>query len=123
MFKPQILTILITMLLAASPAMAENEDERNKRFSEQYKENIEANREAKNSPHPAHEMGAHEMGEGDVFNDKDKPCKDRNKSKSSDKSDKDLSQEYKENLESNRDAKNMPHPAHEMGEGDPIEQQ
>lgn len=121
MLKPEIKTILIAMLFAASPAMAESEDERSKRFSEQYQENLEANREAKNRPHPAHEMGAEEMGEGNVFNDKNKPCKDMDKSKSYDKSDKGLSQEYKENLEANREAKNRPHPAHEMGEGDTFD--
>lgn len=121
MLKPEIQTILIAMLFAASPAMAETESERNKRFSDQYQENIEANRESKNTPHPAHEMGAEEVGEGNVFNNKNKPCMDKDKAKSSGKSDKGLSEEYKENLEANRESKGVPHPAHEMGEGDTFD--
>lgn len=54
MLKHGFLTILMTMIFAATPAMAGDKD----KLSEDYKDNLEDNREAKNMPHPAHEMGA-----------------------------------------------------------------
>ncbi len=100
MLKQGIITVLVTMLFAVSPAMAGDKD----KLSEDYKDNLEANRDSTNMPHPAHEMG-----EGD-------------KSKSSDKSGKEMSQEYKDNVEKAKEGENMPHPAHEMGEGHTIEE-
>ncbi|GEM_PF-846316 len=104
MLKQGILTFLVTMLFAISPAMAHDNGE----LSKEYKENIEENKEAKGMPHPAHEMG-----EANLFNN---PCSKINNQSVPD--DIDACQTYIDNLKKNRKAKGMPHPAHEMGKGD-----
>jgi hypothetical protein len=87
MFKQGLLTTLVTLLFAMSPAMADHHKEDNDGH--------------KGEEHPAHEMGE-EVTSKDY------------------KKEKDVSEEYKENVEEAKDAKGTKHPAHDMGEGEEM---
>ncbi len=80
MLKQTMTAILSAMLFAMGTAMADHHEDTEKDSH-------------KGMEHPAHEMGEAE----DV---------DRTKT---------LSEEYDENVEAAKDAKNQPHPAHKMG--------
>lgn len=139
MLKQGFLTTVVSMLLALSPAMADKHMEEHKgaehpahemgeaalsdsdkteQLSEEYRDNLGEAKDTKNPPHPAHKMGsenthkgsehpAHEMGEA-------------KKSAAEDK--KQLKQDYKDNLEAAKEAANAPHPAHEMGGKDVLDE-
>ncbi len=107
MLKQGILTVLITMLFAVTPTMAADKD----KLSQDYKDNLEANRESKGMPHPAHEMGAN----SNPFNN---ACAKLGHEISVDSIQK--CRTYLDNLEANMESKNMPHPAHQMGKGNPL---
>lgn len=85
MFKQGMLTFLVTLLFAMTPAMAEHHDKDSHKGEE----------------HPAHEMG--------------EEVTSKNYTK-----DKDVSEEYKENLEEAKESKGTEHPAHDMGEGEEM---
>ncbi len=95
------------MLFAITPAMAGDKD----KLSKEYKDNLEANRESKGMPHPAHEMGAH----SNPFNN---ACAKLGHEISPDNLQK--CRTYLDNLEANLESKGMPHPAHQMGKGNPL---
>lgn len=135
MLKQGLLTTFISLLLATMPAMADHHKDtadshkgmehpahemgeaadvdREEPLSEEYRENLDAAKDSKHDPHPAHKMGgenthvgtehpADEMGDAVTSKDykKDNPCK--------------------ENMEAAKESKGTKHPAHEMGEGEEM---
>lgn len=83
MLKQSLMTLLVSLLFAMTPALADHHDpdehkgsehpahemgeaenqaaEGEKKLKEEYKENIEEAKDAANAPHPAHEMGEEDV--------------------------------------------------------------
>ncbi|WP_438969939.1 hypothetical protein [Methylophaga sp.] len=133
MLKQGILTLLLTMLFAISPAMAADEhkgsehpahemgeaalsdSDKTEQLSDEYKENLREAKDTENMPHPAHKMGAENTHKGSEH-----PAHEMGDAVTSEeyKKEKDVSEKYKQNLEEAKASEGSKHPAHEMGESE-----
>ncbi len=139
MLKQGFLTIFMSLLFAATPALADHHKETHKgmehpahemgeaalsdsdkkeQLSEEYKENLREAKDSENPPHPAHKMGHENTHKGSEH-----PAHEMGEAALSDSDKKEqLSEEYKDNLEKAKESANSPHPAHEMGDENVLDE-